>query len=157
MAAYLTVPDVLWINLQLTGANQKYRYDRLEEATFAQYGHGSSLDPVGQAARLLASFPSMRPFDKGNDATAFVAFATFLALNGRRLEVPDAEAATWARSVWSDPARAREAVEAGTVETEVEAEHGIPDTHAAAQAALDRYPESLKALIQGEAAVPIGR
>ncbi len=39
---YLTVQDMLWINLQATKKVQHFRYALLEEATYYQYGYGAS-------------------------------------------------------------------------------------------------------------------
>ena len=154
---YLTVPDVLWINLQVTGASQPYRFDRLEEATFYQYGHGSSRDLIGQAARLLTGFPRMRPFDRGNDATAFVAFLVFLEANGRPLTLEDGEALDWVRRVWADGDSARSAIESVCAQ-EGEAHHGAePDKQEIALGAIARYRTTLGRLLAEEAPVPLGR
>lgn len=92
---YLTVQDVLWINLQVTGKVNTFVYADLEEATFYQYGYGDSDELVSQAARFLKGFLSKKPLSVGNEPTAFLACATFLRQNGHHLTVPDAEGAAW--------------------------------------------------------------
>lgn len=92
---YLTVQDILWINLQVTGKVNSFRYASLEEATYHQYGYGDSEDPLAQAARFLRGFLKQAPLSAGNEPTAFLAFATFLRLNGYHLNLPDDRAADW--------------------------------------------------------------
>ena len=50
---YLTVQDILWINLQVTKKVQHFNYARLEEATFYQYAYGDSNTLLPQAARFV--------------------------------------------------------------------------------------------------------
>ncbi|MDX2065493.1 MAG: hypothetical protein SFX74_07110 [Fimbriimonadaceae bacterium] len=88
---YLTVQDMLWLNLQVTQSVQRYRYADLEEATFYQYQYGQSTDVPNQAARFLGGFLAKAPFAEGNEATAVVAFHGFLALNGHASSVRDVE------------------------------------------------------------------
>ncbi|MFQ3588349.1 MAG: hypothetical protein SNJ74_01570 [Fimbriimonadaceae bacterium] len=94
---YLTVQDMLWINLQVCRKVNRYDYARLEEATYYQYGYGKSLDLVGQAGRFVKGFVQKAPFAEGNEATAFVGMVGFLKINGRRLRFDDAEALDWFR------------------------------------------------------------
>src|SRR5579859_856242 len=96
---YLTVQDMLWINLQATKKVQHFNFARLEEATFYQYGYGSSRDLARQAGRFLSGFLKLRPFDAGNEATAFIGCASFLLLNGSRLKVTDEGGAQWVDQV----------------------------------------------------------
>src|SRR5436309_1228008 len=86
---YLTIQDILWINLQLTKKVQHFNYARLEEATFYQYGYGASRDLPRQAGRFLAGFLKLHPLDAGNEATAFLGCVAFLLLNGRRINIED--------------------------------------------------------------------
>ena len=116
---YLTLQDMIWINAQVTGATQEFDYSRLEEATFFQYGYGGSMDIFAQSSRFLSGFAKLAPFGVGNEATAFVGFAAFLLMNGRRLTVSDSGAAAWAGSIGAGDG---EKVKSKTVEYE---EHGI--------------------------------
>ena len=86
---YLTVQDILWINLQVTGSPQDFRYADLEEATFYQYGYGGSTDLISQAARFLAGFMKKKPLTAGNQETAFFGCLAFLKLNGVDMEIKD--------------------------------------------------------------------
>lgn len=92
---YLTVQDILWINLQITKKVQHYSFARLEEATYYQYAYGESNSLLPQAARFLSGFQRMRPFDAGNEATAFVAGLAFLLVNGQHISLTDADGSAW--------------------------------------------------------------
>ena len=92
---YLTVQDILWVNLQVTQKVQRFRYEELEEATFYQYGYGSRADLLAQAAKLIGGVPARAPFPEGNEATAFIALVSFLSINGRRCILQDEEGAEW--------------------------------------------------------------
>lgn len=94
---YLTVQDMLWINLQVCRKVNRYDFARLEEATYYQYGYGKSLDLVGQAGRFVKGFVLKAPFTDGNEATAFVGLVGFLKINGRRLRFDDPQALEWFR------------------------------------------------------------
>lgn len=97
---YLTVQDVLWINLQVTKQTNPFDYAKLEEATFYQYGYGGSRDVLAQAARFLKGFLAQAPFGGRGDAmTALVGTAAFLAMNGFHLDVPSHEAEAWVKRV----------------------------------------------------------
>lgn len=137
---YLTVQDMLWINLQLTHKVQHFGYARLEEATFYQYAYGESSDLLSQAARFITGFAKLNPFDAGNEATGFVGAVAFLKLNGRELTVSDAEAAAWFKSLsQTDAAPALEqATKAG------EAHHLT--IRQAIQSVLDAYRKTLASL-----------
>ena len=100
---YLTVQDILWINLQATGRVNEFNFAALEEATFGQYAYGSSDDLRSQATRLAKGFVAKSPLAEGNEATALIAVATFLRLNGAYLSVCDDEAAAWLASGASVP------------------------------------------------------
>lgn len=66
---YLTVQDVLWINLQATRKVQHFNYAKLEEATYCQYAYGESNTllpkPPGSSVVSSGSVPwkveTMRP------------------------------------------------------------------------------------------------
>jgi len=83
---YLTVQDIVWINSLAIKSAQRFDYLRLEEATYYQYGYGGSQDLAAQAASFLSGFRQKAPFEAGNEVTAFVAFAAFLLLNGKRVK-----------------------------------------------------------------------
>lgn len=91
--SYLTVQDMLWISQLVTGKVLPFDYARLEEGTYFQYAYGRSADVPAQAARFLEGFAQKAPFPEGNEAAAFVGFATFLRLNGYDLDASDAQAA----------------------------------------------------------------
>ncbi len=139
---YLTVQDILWINLQLTKKVQHFNYARLEEATFYQYAYGESRSLMPQAARFLTGFSKMRPFETGNDGTAFVATVTFLEMNGRTLSVPDEEARAWFKSALCSLDEAQAAIEKATTDHTV-AHHDLPAVQSVAQSIVDRYSSAL--------------
>lgn len=78
----LTVQDLLWINLQLTGGPQPFDFARLEESTFAQYGLGANDDPIRLGGKLFMDVAKRAPFAFGNTGTALVAGLAFWRLNG---------------------------------------------------------------------------
>lgn len=144
---YLTVQDVLWINLQVTKKVHHYRYGPLEEATFCQYGYGQSRSLLPQAGRFLGGFLKLHPFDTGNEATAFVALAGFLKLNGMKLGLSDGEALGWMRRVLSKELDSAEAVQQAAVE---DAGHHGPvahtEVHGVLREVLAEFPETVAAL-----------
>lgn len=109
---YLTVQDILWINLQVTKKVHHFNYARLEEATYYQYAYGKSNTLVPQAARFLSGFLKLHPFESGNEATAFVGCLAFLKVNGYSLDVPSEEGAEWFAKISGRATPAREAIEA---------------------------------------------
>lgn len=141
----LTVPDVLWINLQLTGEPQSFDYAKLEEATFYQYSAGNSRDLAHQAARFLKGFHTMAPLAKGNEATAFVGMLAFLRMNAANLTLTDSEATSWARNIWSGGANALAAV----TERFTEGEHHhslVPPSQEIVDQVMADYPNTCKSL-----------
>ena len=80
---YLTVQDLLWINLQVTQKSNPFEFDKLEESVNYQYGYGGSCDVLAQAENFLSGFKRNAPFSAGNDKTAEVAHRAFLLLNGQ--------------------------------------------------------------------------
>ena len=143
----LTVQDILWINLQATRRVNHFNHAKLEEATFYQFAYGGGEGLVERAARFLRGFVRMRPLDRGVEATAFLAVAAFLEINGAPLRLKDADAAAWFReaSVSADAAGAALAGVA-TPETSVQA-HPKPDVRAAVRAVMGCYPATLAALV----------
>jgi death-on-curing protein len=117
---YLTVQDMLWINLQVTGQPQKFVYSTLEEATFTQYVYGDTMPAAEHAARFLTGWAKFQPFSDGNELTGVVAFLTFLKLNGLELTGVTGNPVAWAESVNHDRAAVLAAISEG------EHHHGEP-------------------------------
>ena len=92
---YLTIQDILWINQEITRKAEKFDFARLEEAVFYQYALGDNKGLAAQATRLLSGFLRMKPFDEGNEATALVACAAFVRLNGRALKLSPGDASAF--------------------------------------------------------------
>ena len=92
---YLTVQDILWINHEVTREVLPYKYAQLEEATFGQYAYGGSHDVIKQAATFLSAFSRLKPFERGNRGTAFIAVLAFLALNGHIIVLEPSRASDW--------------------------------------------------------------
>ena len=103
---YLTVQDMLFLNLRITGSKQPFDTLNLEEAVYCQYGSGQSSDLVAQGARFLTGFAKMAPFKAGNEACAFAGLVAFLEANGKALDVKDIGAEAWVRPLFSDRAEA---------------------------------------------------
>lgn len=120
----LTVPDVLWINLQVTGSPQAYDYATLEESTFNQYSRGKNDDLAGQATRFLTGFVKLAPFTGGNLETAAVGCLAFLRMNGKSLDVARQTLDEWA----TDPARAKIELPDHMVDWHGHDSYGVPDT-----------------------------
>lgn len=138
---YLTVPDLVWLNLQLTGSPQKYNYATLEEGVFYQYAYGSSTDVFGQAARLLSGFAKLAPFAKGNKATALAATAGFLAINGQELHIDDVEALF---------AGGAEALRAACHDHDVHLRHGVPNSRETLRDVMATHAGQLGAMVDEE-------
>ena len=144
---YLTVQDILWINLQATKKVQHFSHARLEEATFYQYAYGDSQELLGQAGRFLAGFVRMRPLDAGVEATAFLAVATFLLINGARLRLDDGEAPAWfALSSVSTEAAQEALARVAVLDGQGHGNHK-PDVRAAVRAVMECYPTATAALL----------
>jgi prophage maintenance system killer protein len=140
---YLTVQDILWINLQVTKKVQRYNYAKLEEAAFYQYAYGESKDLVNQTARFIPGFLKMRPFEVANEVTAFVASNSFLLLNGRELKVKDGiEAENWFAKA-SDKKEVHTAICDGT---EIDPHDHHLDVRGAVDKVLKTYPKTIEAL-----------
>jgi prophage maintenance system killer protein len=97
---YLTVQDILWVNLQVSkekvsSSKNTFNNARLEEASFYQYAYGDSQNIPAQAARIAPGFIKMNPFTVANKATAFVTLVAFLNLNHYDVTIEDSKAATW--------------------------------------------------------------
>ena len=141
---YLTVQDILWINLQVTEQVHTFSFAKLEEATYYQYAYGESRHVLAQAARFVVGFPKMSPIEIGNDATTFVALLAFLKLNGLHVELKDSVAADWYRSVQSKSVDAQEAIKAIAKPTH---DHGhAPEIRLTVKDLVKEYPSTLALL-----------
>lgn len=139
---YLTVQDVLWMNLQLTKRVNHYSAARLEEATHYQYAYGEATGVVAQAARLLSGFSRLRPLEVGNDATALLATLTFLELNGHTADLNEDEIGPWTRDAARCLDQARRAI--STCVHPKSDEHGDgsgPGVREVVADLLARYPD----------------
>lgn len=149
---YLTVQDILWVNLQVTEKVLPFRYADLEEASYYQYGYGESVDLLGQAARLLGGFRRRSPFPQGNEATAFIAFAGFLSINGRRLTLEPSEVEAWMGRMIDPKAEDVEAVTEQVQDgplIEKTGEHGEPDVQATLEDLMEKYGGAVTQLRDG--------
>jgi prophage maintenance system killer protein len=132
---YLTVQDILWINLQITKKVQHFNYARLEEATFYQYAYGESNSLVPQADRFVSGFVKMHPFDAGNEATAFVACLGFLQVNGCSISATTDKVAEW-----FDRAVGKAASVSEIATPSDDGQHAlVPDVRGAIGDVLERY------------------
>lgn len=148
---YLTVQDFLWISQELTKKVQKYNFATLEEAVFSQYSLGGSRDLAGQAARLLRDFPRLKPFDKGNEACAFVGLLAFLASNHKSLRLEPGEALSWVREQMKS-AGAKDAIASRLEDAHVHGTHGLASVREVTAEALANYGEAISALLAEEPA-----
>lgn len=146
---YLTIQDILWINLQITKRTQTFSYARLEEATFYQYGYGQSASLMSQASHFLSGFAQKKPFPMGNEATAFVATLVFLKLNGMKWNLSDDAAQHWVERAVKDSGAATAALAEVVEEDPDHHDSESPDIRGAVQEVLDAYPRTLTLIAQG--------
>ncbi len=149
---YLTVQDVLHLNLKLTGSPLAFDYEKLEEATFYQYAPGQSTDFAKQGARFLTGFVKMQPFSSGNEACAFAGLVAFLEANGRSLNLLDGEAAAWASGLFGDRELAEEAIRDRMTVSHMHLVYGVPDFEGICESVASRFAESLSVLARSRAA-----
>jgi prophage maintenance system killer protein len=143
---YLTVQDVLWINLQVTKKVQHFNYARLEEGVFYQYGYGRSTGLIPQAARFLTGFAKLRPIAAGNEATAFIGMLAFLKINGYLVKLSDTEAADWISRLGKDGTTPEQAL-ASLVAEDPEFHPTIaPEVREAVSEVMTKYPATTMAL-----------
>lgn len=149
---YLTVQDIIWINLQLTDRPQRFDYALLEEATYFQYGYGESSQPFEQAARFFRGFSKNRPFTTGNEATAFVGLVTFLQMNGAELDLSDMKAVDWCESLLTsdDAAQLLRGASKIHVDEHENVDH-LPEVAPTAREVIAKYPNSIKSLLSAPA------
>lgn len=143
---YLTVQDVLWINLQATKKVQHFKYARLEEATFYQYAYGESTSLVAQAGRFLSGFLKLHPFDAGNESTGLISCATFLEINGQDLDVDDSKAIDWLDKVMTKQVAVADAVAAAAKPLDHAHETLQPDIRNTILNIVQRYPKTIEEL-----------
>jgi prophage maintenance system killer protein len=141
----LTVQDLLWINLRVTGTEPQWDFMKLEEGTFYQFSYGSSDSVVARAARFLAGLSKIAPFANGNRATAFVACLAFLAVNGLAADLPPEDASKWVGRAQGDAALA--AIE-GLVSQSDHGEYAHPSVEEAVEHILGRFGPILSELEQ---------
>ena len=141
---YLTVQDILWINLQVTEKVHHFSFAKLEEATFYQYAYGENGSVAPQAARFLTGFPKMHPLDAGNDATTFVACLTFLLINGMSISLNDGDASAWYESVRSKKVDAETAIK--SIAKPCSDNHGAPEVRKVVRDLIGEFPCTLLAL-----------
>lgn len=138
---YLTVQDVLWINLQVTKKVNHFNHVKLEEATFYQYALGASKDLNAQAARFLPGFLKLKPFEAGNEATALIACAAFLEINGKHLDLDEATAANWLKQ-----GPTSEALKAKITDAHDGHHEEVPDIRGTILDLVNRYQGALQSL-----------
>lgn len=142
---YLTVQDMIWINLQVTGTVQEWHYMRLEEGTFYQYAYGTSTNLIPQAARFVAGFMKNAPFTAGNEATALIGVLTFLEMNGMSVSLTDAVASDWLHAC-SSAESAQTKIESIASESHDGHHDLVPDVNAIAAGIIARFPTTLARL-----------
>ncbi|MBX3096511.1 MAG: hypothetical protein KF812_06585 [Fimbriimonadaceae bacterium] len=146
---YLTVPDLLWLNLELTGNPQTYRFDKLEEVCAYQYGRGT-FDPIHQAARLALGWKRQRPFQTGNDACGFVSVHAFLMANDLPVEMDDVSGAAWWSSLPTDSVTLASELRAMSRQGHIHDYHNVVDYREILGGIIRQYAESLAALNAAE-------
>lgn len=142
---YLTVQDVIWINLQVSHKVNHFQFARLEEATFCQYASGGQPSFETQAARLISGLMRLHPFSAANDATALVACEAFLNLNGHELTINDDLAPQWIGAVIDGQNSAKEAMAGNTKAVEGEF---IGDVRKPIQSALKKFECTVEQLVE---------
>lgn len=148
---YLTVQDILWINLQVTKKTQSFNYAKLEEATFYQYGYGQSASLLSQSGRLLSGFVSKKPFTSGNEATAFIATLAFLKLNGMNVNLSDDVAPMWLDRSSKDSTVATEAISDIMAADPNYVEEHEPSVRDTVLSIVDAYPKTIARIARGMA------
>lgn len=143
---YLTVQDILWINLQATKRVNHFSYAKLEEATFYQYAYGESSTLLPQAARFVTGFLKMHPLEEGNEVTAFIGLMAFLRVNGYDAEIADGQARTWFEGIASKREGALESLKSvARAQDHHDMEHSL-DVRGAISSVLRDFPETISAL-----------
>lgn len=141
---YLTVQDILWINLQVTKKVHHFSYAKLEEAVYYQYAYGASNSLIPQSGRFLSGFLRMHPLEVGNEATGFVATLAFLRANGKSVSIDDRSAAEWFQKASESRLQAKEAIEKVVLTMN---EHHHEDVRTAISEVLDTFPQTIAGLL----------
>lgn len=149
---YLTVQDMLWLNLQLTKEEHKFDFALLEEATFLQYAYNNSKDIAGQAAKFLTGFRKKAPFTAGNEACAFIGALAFVEANGMSIDIPVDKGNEWLEGVWADASIASGAIKAKLAEGEANTKHGVPDMREICEGLIEKHEWALSTFAQRESA-----
>jgi prophage maintenance system killer protein len=143
---YLTVQDMLWINLEVTKKVQHFNYAKLEEATYYQYSYGESTSLLPQAGRFLTGFLRLHPFEAGNESTGLIGCVSFLAINGQTLTLKDEEALDWLDRVMTRQVTGVEAVQ-GAAKPDPEFHEALkPDVRTAIRSVLCGFPRTVAEL-----------
>lgn len=146
---YLTVPDLLWLNLELTGSPQPYRFDKLEEVCAYQYGRGS-FDPLHQAARFALGWKRQRPFQSGNDACGLVSTLAFLMANDLPVALDDAAGAAWWNDLAADAVTLSGEMQGMSSPGHIHAYHNVVDYREILGEIIRRYSGSIASLRAAE-------
>jgi prophage maintenance system killer protein len=139
---YLTVQDILWLHLQITGEVQSFDFATLEEATFYQYAYGKSADVLAQSARFATGFEKLTPFSTANRAVNFAATVAFLEANHKHFSLADDKAKKWFEGC--QPAATKGAISAAV--SEVEAHGHEPAMRDVLKSVLERFPKTIGSL-----------
>jgi prophage maintenance system killer protein len=140
---YLTVQDMLWINLQITKQVNTFNFATLEEATYYQYAYGQSRDLPRQAGRLLKGFLKLKPFSEGNEATGFIGCVAFLLVNGMSLSLPDDQGAAWLARAQKGELDPEEALPKLVVADEAVHSALLQNVEQAVREAMQRFEQTL--------------
>jgi len=143
---YLTVQDILWINLQATKKVHHFNFAKLEEATYYQYAYGESNTLLPQAARFVSGFLRLHPLEGGNEATAFIALLVFFKINGYEVLLSDDRAHSWFCDLATKRTSTSEAIASVAVHADHEGHHGEPNVRVAIQSILTAYPCTIETL-----------
>lgn len=149
---YLTVQDILWINLQVTKKVQHFNFAKLEEATFFQYAYGENKSLLQQAARFLSGFGRLHPFDAGNNSTAFIGALAFLKINGKSVNLSDSAASGWYEGARSKQ-KSGDELFSEILADDHDDHHGtVPNVRGAIEAILAQFPTTLASLAEDNVA-----
>ncbi|MCE9559828.1 MAG: hypothetical protein K8R88_12860 [Armatimonadetes bacterium] len=147
---YLSVQDIIFINLQVTKKVCTYKFDALEDASYYQYGYGKSTDLFQQAARFYEGFAKSGAFTEGNAATAFVGLVAFLEFNGRSFKGKDTDSKAKLDALSTDLVAARDELETLTLRDH---DHHEASARSCIESVLKRYPKTIAAYLAAENSV----
>lgn len=142
---YLTVQDMLWIHLQVTKRTAQFKFDALEEATYYQYGYGSSNEIIKQAARFATGFAKKAPLGDADSVCAFIGALAFLELNGMHLNLTDECGLSFAARCASGAAEA-EISQVANVSADHAHSHD-PDIRGIVSNIIRRFPKTISGLV----------